>query len=302
MAREARCAKVLARQISLQSKENSDTSTKKSHCQPTYQLRKLTNKGAILIIIWNFLLASVPHYQIVYVPRGLKISLIAWVFTMPFAGWLADTRFGRYNVIYWSMWIMWIASILVAVNSIVEQFVPGHHNTFHIISQILAFILVAGFGAYQANAIQFGLDQLQDASTTEIIAFISWYCWSYFSSRVVTKITRVCMKEEYQLFGCLLVCISTTIAIISSLTCHRFLIKEPVTRNPLQLVYKIIRYAIRNKHPRHRSAFTYCEDELPSRIDFGKTKYGGPFTTEQVEDVKTFLRLEEASLYGTPLQ
>ena len=77
MAREARCAKVLARQISLQSKENSDTSTKKSHCQPTYQLRKLTNKGAILIITWNFLLASVPHYQIVYVPTGLKISLIA---------------------------------------------------------------------------------------------------------------------------------------------------------------------------------------------------------------------------------
>jgi peptide/histidine transporter 3/4 len=32
-------------------------------------------------------------------------------------------------------------------------------------------------------------------------------------------------------------------------------------------------------------------DELPSRIDFGKSKYGGPFTTEQVEDVKTLLRL-----------
>ncbi len=56
-------------------------------------------------------------------------------------------------------------------------------------------------------------------------------------------------------------------------------------------VSKIVRYAIKNKHPMHRSAFTYCEDELPSRIDFGKTKYGGPFTTEQVEDVKTFLRL-----------
>ena len=42
---------------------------------------------------------------------------------------------------------------------------------------------------------------------------------------------------------------------------------------------------------RYRSAFTYCEDELPSRMDFGKSKYGGPFTTEQVEDVKIFLRL-----------
>jgi hypothetical protein len=25
---------------------------------------------------------------------------------------------------------------------------------------------------------------------------------------------------------------------------------------------------------------SYCEDELPSRIDFGKNKYGRPFTTE----------------------
>jgi hypothetical protein len=57
------------------------------------------------------------------------------------------------------------------------------------------------------------------------------------------------------------------------------------------LIYKVIKFAIVTKHPRCRSAFTYCEDELPSRIDFGKSKYGGPFTTEQVEDVKTLLRL-----------
>ena len=31
------------------------------------------------------------------------------------------------------------------------------------------------------------------------------------------------------------------------------------------------------------------EDELPSRLDLGKEKYGGPFTIEQVEDVKAFL-------------
>ena len=52
-----------------------------------------------------------------------------------------------------------------------------------------------------------------------------------------------------------------------------------------------MKYAIKNKQPRCRRAFTYCEDDLPSRIDFGKSKYGGPFTTEQVEDVKTFFRL-----------
>jgi hypothetical protein len=64
-----------------------------------------------------------------------------------------------------------------------------------------------------------------------------------------------------------------------------------VTQNPFKLIYIVTKYAIKHKHPQCRSAFTYCEDELPSRIDFGKSKYGGPFTTEQVEDVKTFLRM-----------
>ncbi len=37
-----------------------------------------------------------------------------------------------------------------------------------------------------------------------------------------------------------------------------------------------------------RSAFTYCEDEVPTGLDLAKEKYGGSFTTEQVEDVKAF--------------
>jgi hypothetical protein len=57
------------------------------------------------------------------------------------------------------------------------------------------------------------------------------------------------------------------------------------------MVHKIIAYALKNKRPRQRSAFSYWEDKIPSRIDLGKMKYGGPFTTEQVEDVKTLFRV-----------
>ena len=38
-------------------------------------------------------------------------------------------------------------------------------------------------------------------------------------------------------------------------------------------------------------AFTYWEEDIPCRIDLGKNKYGGPFTNEEVEDTKTFLRI-----------
>ena len=35
----------------------------------------------------------------------------------------------------------------------------------------------------------------------------------------------------------------------------------------------------------------YWEEDIPPRIDLGKSKYGGPFTTEEVEDTKTFFSI-----------
>ena len=49
-----------------------------------------------------------------------------------------------------------------------------------------------------------------------------------------------------------------------------------------------MRYTWTHRQPVRRSAFTYGEPP-PSRLDLGKERYGGPFTTVQVEDVKSFL-------------
>ena len=63
--------------------------------------------------------------------------------------------------------------------------------------------------------------------------------------------------------------------------------------NPFKNIYRVLKYAGPWKHkvPKRRSAFTYWEEDIPPRIDLGKDKYGGPFTTEEVEDTKTFLRI-----------
>ena len=70
-----------------------------------------------------------------------------------------------------------------------------------------------------------------------------------------------------------------------------YFLTENIMGNPYKLVHGVVRFAIKHKHPIKRSAFTYCNDERPSRIDYGKQSYGGPFTTEQVEDVKSFLNI-----------
>ena len=61
--------------------------------------------------------------------------------------------------------------------------------------------------------------------------------------------------------------------------------------NPFKNIYKVLKYSWNHKVPEHCSAFTYWEEDIPRRIDLGKNKYGGPFTNEEVEDTKTFLRI-----------
>ena len=56
-------------------------------------------------------------------------------------------------------------------------------------------------------------------------------------------------------------------------------------------MYGVLKFAVKHKNPLNRSSLTYWEDELPSRVDLAKSKYGGPFSVESVENVKTFLRI-----------
>ena len=53
--------------------------------------------------------------------------------------------------------------------------------------------------------------------------------------------------------------------------------------NPYKLVFKVLKFAKDHTNPIRGSNFTYYDDELPSRLDLGKEKYGGPFTTEHVK-------------------
>ena len=225
---------------------------------------------------------------------------------MPLAGWLADIRYGRYKIIQWSMWIMWISALLLAGSLIILQLLESQNDTYLKLVMIFLIPLVIGYGGFQANIIQFGVDQLLDASSDEVKAFIAWYTWTYISSQVTASLILYYISEvQYRLISlALLVCANLSITMSISLVFGSILIREPSAQNPFKMVYKVIAYALKNKRPRLRSAFTYWEDNIPSRIDLGKMKYGGPFTTEQVEDVKTLFRVLFvafiiAALYGT---
>ena len=98
------------------------------------------------------------------------------------------------------------------------------------------------------------------------------------------------MVAEYQT-GVLIIAVVDFVLFSLSLCLHFHLQHRfehiPVPK-PYKIVFKVLKYSIQNNHNRRqRSAFTYWGKE-PSRIDLAKERYGGSFTHEQVENVKTF--------------
>ena len=276
-----------------------------AYCRISYRMRKLKSKGAILVLIWSFMVMGVFYYLLNSLLASYHDSISTSVMTiigvtLPIAGWLADVQFGRYGVMCCSIWIMWISSVLLTVVHVVFSFIECS-LMLKILTILLAVILAFGLGGFQAIVIQFGVDQLNDASTTEITSFVAWYTWTLISSNVVSSFINMltCIDSKYNLMGPLVIAMCLTVVVSTNYLFSNQLIKEPVTQNPFNLVYKVVRYAIKTKHPRQRSAFTYWEDAPPSRMDFGKVKYGGPFTTEQVEDVKILIKVLGLNLVAT---
>ena len=85
--------------------------------------------------------------------------------------------------------------------------------------------------------------------------------------------------------------IPLAVIIISDCLCQQWLDRTHKVTNPIKLIIHVLNYTRKHSYPERRSAFTYIDEEQPTRMDFGKEKFGGPFTEEEVEDVKTVLRL-----------
>jgi peptide/histidine transporter 3/4 len=257
----------------------------------------------------------------------------------PLAGYLADVKYGRKKCVVSSLWISLATIIplgLVGFVAVGLLFLPYYNNQEwpYVVMSVIVILLViptiivtviffSSIVAFNANVIQFGLDQLHDAQTEHLILFIHWYVLlSYVGTELIkTSISSInlwsiCYFQTNPTFAVFvwIVTIPSAFAVICSFLlllslcvifrkCHTWsnFLSDSGSKNPYKLVYKVISFSREHSYPIRRSAFTYCEDELPSGLDLGKEKYGGPFTTEQVEDVKAFVGIFTVLLAFGPL-
>ena len=239
---------------------------------------------------------------------GLYGVTAVWLLFYPLAGYLADVRYGRYKVSIFGLKFMWTGFVIpimvgIVITAILLPIIYAmdliQRNTvfivdFFLLLGIVYLVLSIGVSAFAANVIQFGVDQLQDLPARDSFLFIHWFLMTIYIGISIGKLawSTVSSSLVYQI-GVGIFCLTILFVLIAlpislRVAKRRWFIINTGMGNPYREVAQVVRFARRHKIPIQRSAFTYWEDDIPTGLDLGKSKYGGPFTTEQVENVKAF--------------
>ena len=247
----------------------------------------------------------------IYLGAHCLIGLVQILY--PIGGLLADVRCGRYRIITLSLFDIWCGSLLTIVievtftSKFLNAAVPGG-NYIEVIGGALAFLVfVIGFSGFQANIVQFGLDQLLDASSEELSLFLHWLVWTECVGELAVRLLVTSVPYSIPLkkiAGFLTISFSFVSMILLILGCckRQWFHCERTVKNPYHNLFKVLKFTAKHSKPvGHRSALTFSDDVKLSRMDLAKQIYGGPFATEVVEDVKTCLRILVMMLAIVPI-
>ena len=217
---------------------------------------------------------------------------------LPLSGWLADSRFGNFKVFRAGCVLMFLGSVLISVAILLVKNLDNQASFIVtlVLGPISHLISFSGGSACLVTVFQLGLDQMPDASSAGITSFILLFSpivfWGPWISSSLYGVINQCTNFNLSLQGTSFLPVLCMSVLLVSLSCFgKWLIVEPKSPQSLKNIYRVLKFAAKHKAPLNRSALTYWEEDVPSRLDLGKSRFGGPFTTEQVEDVKTFFRL-----------
>ena len=252
--------------------------------------------------------------------NSLCYAVLALVMVFyPLSGFVADIYCGRCKCIIFSLWIFLIALLIASIGIVlifltdkhIHVFPPFHFKTIFLNSLIIPVVIIEflsfplfliGLAGYEANFIQLELDQLLEAPSEYLGLFVHWANWAYHALALVVVMlfsVAICYSEQYRFVmetmtlyssPILYLLILLVVLLVSCFKRHLFY-PELRQHNPYNMVLNVLNYVRKNKYPRRRSAFTFSDHFIPSRMDFAKKRFGGPFRSEEVEDVKTLFRI-----------
>ena len=307
-------------------------------------------RGVLLILFWSVVIHSTREFlllKLVIVHTGFSnneefkediskaigflcaVQAISYLL-YPLAGLLAEMGVSRYKLMLTGTVLAFVGKFLesccetqIDIDCNSSNITSFPLDTVHCFNSKVSFVGICvgivmiqiGLAMFEANVIQFGVNQLPDyAQTDKNRIFVNWYIWTTFVLNLV----------DFGIVYAVLLSFDSesrfrNIAIVSSMILSAWLVvlipcmcmcrKHLNATNemkycPISHIWKVLDFARKHKQPLRRSALAHAGGESSSRIDYAKKKYGGPFTTDQVEDVKTFCRISLIllTLFGSMLQ
>lgn len=236
----------------------------------------------------------------------LLIKFTAGRILYPIAGFISDVYSGRYKMIKIGIWLFWVAFVLLSVSLSLAAGQIGSERVNTLIIPVVAFVLIcAGSGAIEVVIIPFGVDQLsQGASSHEQSSYFYWYYFGRQFGNLVGiasfySLSRLQIEEDNERNKYAVTTIQATVALAGMTVALIFmwwfknvLFKDRQRENPLREIANVVFYAatVKDTPPVTRRAFRYGEGRK-RRIERAKSRYDGIYTSEKVEDVKTFCKI-----------
>ena len=287
------------------------------HVQHYYHLRIFKSRHAFAALSWCFLISIAldytsysadlfskwatsgnDAYSDLFYSGILALTLVS----CPVFGYLADVHFGRYKMLtVFSITLtagMLIGEVYLILS--LSGVIKGDNSDLAVPLISLSTFVITSISSTVAkpSLLVFGIDQLKDACSDELSSFVLWWTWVEMLTKAIND--AIVMLAAHvggeDLVEKVLVPLYFSMAVglwLFLFFNHRCLFPsyhmEPRSGGSYKQAFQVLKFAITHKYPLNRSAWTYCEDERISRIDLGKSRYGGPFSTEQVEDVKVTL-------------
>ena len=256
--------------------------------------------SAVLVLLWDHLLNFEFLLNKYLLPTTATSEYFLYVisslfyFSFPIFGLLADVWIGRHKAIVIGNVLCFLSWIIAGIGYIIQCY-NDSRVILWVVYGIAYFTQFVGYAFFTANIIQYIIDQLVGASADELSTVIYWHCATLPIMYLLQGLVS-CFDVQVDLVIFIVSGVVVSLVLVSHSLFKHKLENISLIKNPIKLIVRVLCYARKHKYPENRSALTYWEEEAPSRLDLGKEKYGGPFTEEEVEDVKTVFRILPLSI------
>ena len=186
-----------------------------------------------------------------------------------------------------SCWILFVSYAILSILSILvstDTIIAYANNTLIAGLVLILTLAIVGKGMFESTVIQFGTDQMIEASSNQLSTFIHWYYWSLYIGNVCidTNITGIFLYLSYcQIYNTYsnydidqaitkfvvlplgipqrcLCCITLLLLYLKKF--KNYLNIEPVGVNPVKQIIDVLKYAYHHKYPVRRSALSYYQN------------------------------------------